>query len=165
MKKLLAVSLVFVALFALAAPSAHAVGVYGIWWMPDDSDDDGWGAGIKDVRQFTPLLSLDGRVSYVSFSTPDAAIVPLEVTALAHLAMWYGGIGVGYYFFTGDAPLEDSFGWYLMLGLEIGLGKWGVFGEVKWQALDPDLDLPAGGSTNFDSLVIHAGANFGIPLK
>jgi hypothetical protein len=165
MKRLLVVSMFFVALIGLAAPSAHAVGVYGIWWMPDNSDDDGWGAGIKDTRQFTPLLSLDGRVSYVSFSTPDAGIIPLEATALVHLAMWYGGIGVGYYFFTGDAAIEDSFGWYLMLGLEIALGGTGVFGEVKWQALEPDLDIPSGGSADFESVAIHVGASFGIPLK
>ncbi len=165
MRRIIVASLFFVALLGFAAPSAHAVGVYGIWWMPDDSDDDGWGVGIKDVRQFTPLLSLDGRVSYVAFDTPDAGIIPLEVTALAHLAMWYGGIGAGYYFFTGDAPLEDSFGWYLMLGLEIALGSTGVFGEVKWQALSPDLDIPSGGDTNFDSVAIHVGATFGIPLK
>ncbi len=165
MKKTIIAALFFVALVGMTAPSAHALGVYGIWWMPDDTDDDGWGVGIKDSKSFSPLLSLDGRVSYVDFSTPDSAVIPLEATLLAHLAMWYGGIGVGYYFFTGDAPIEDSFGWYLMLGLEIALGGTGIFGEVKWQALDPDLDLPSGGSTNFDSIVIHAGASFGLPLK
>ena len=165
MKKILACAFVAMLCVAWAAPSAHALGVYGIWWMPNDSDDDGWGIGIKDTRKFTPLLSVDGRLGWVSFSTPDADIIPLEATALVHLAMWYGGLGAGYYFFTGDAPIDDSWGWYALLGLEIALGKTGVFGEVKWQFLDPDIGAGSGLSADFDSVVIHAGATFGIPLR
>lgn len=161
MKRFLVTSLFFVALLGIAAPSAHALGVYGIWWMPDDSDDDGYGIGIKDKRSFTPLLAVDGRVSYVSFSEPDAGLIPLEMTGMVSLGVWYAGVGAGYYFVTGDNAVKDTFGYYFLAGLELGLGGTSVFGEVKWQALTPEIDIPNGGDVNLDALVIHAGATFG----
>jgi hypothetical protein len=103
MKKMLAAALVALTFVGFFTPSAsHALGVYGIWWMPDDSDEDGYGVGLKN--------------------------------------------------------LDNAFGWYVLLGAEIAVRKWGIFGEIKWQSLDPDLDLPSGGSANLDALAIHIGA-------
>jgi hypothetical protein len=161
MKRTLAAALFVFVLVTTLAPDAHAIGAYGIWWMPDDSDDDGFGLGIKDRRNLTPMLAVDGRVSYVWFSTPDASLIPVEATGLVSLGVWYGGAGVGYYFATGD--LEDEFGWYALLGLEFGVGPVSVFGEVKWQDLKPDLD--GGGTANLDSIVIHVGATLAKLLK
>ena len=163
MKKTIAAVLLSVALVGLLTPSAHAISAYGIWWMPDSSDDDGWGVGIKDKRHFTPLVAIDGRLSYVSFSTPDASMFPVEATAMITLGLWYGGIGAGYYITTGD--IDSEFGWYALLGLELGLGPASVFGEVKWQDLKPDLDVPGGGDADLDALVLHVGATFSRPLK
>ena len=162
MRKLwLALLIVSVSLGAVA-PAAHAIGVYGIWWMPDESDDDGFGIGIKDKKSLTPLISIDGRVSYVTFDSPDAAIIPVEATGLVHIGMLYGGVGVGYYFFSGDANIESVLGWYIMAGIEILPGPVSVFGEVKWQSLEPDLDIPTGGSLDFNSIVLHACATFSL---
>jgi hypothetical protein len=160
MKKIVIAILIAAACVGVSTPNAHAIGLYGIWWMPDKSDDDGWGGGIKDTKHFTPLLALDGRVSYVSF--PDAGIIPLEMTGMVSLGVWYGGFGVGYYFMTGDAELKDTFGYYFLAGLELGLGGTSVFGEIKWQSLQPEIDLPSGGDVNFDALAIHVGATLGL---
>ncbi len=162
MKRIVFAMLIAAAFVGMSTPNAHALGIYGIWWMPDKSDDDGWGAGVKDVKHFSPLLAIDGRVSYVNFSSPDAGVVPLEMTALVSLGVWYGGIGAGYYFMTGDAALDNTFGYYFLAGLELGLGGTNIFGEVKWQKLSPDFDLPGGGSADFDALVIHAGVSIGM---
>jgi hypothetical protein len=158
MKKTLIAVLVALTFVGVLTPSAHALGVYGIWWMPDDSDEDGYGIGLKNQRNFTRLLALDARLSYINFSDPDASVVPIELTGLVHLGLVYGGVGLGYYFFSGDAPLNNAFGWYVLLGAEIAVRKWGIFGEIKWQSLDPDLDLPSGGSANLDAFAIHIGA-------
>jgi hypothetical protein len=128
--------------------------------MPDKGDDDGWGIGIKKEKNFTPLFSLDGRLSYTSF--PNLEIWSPEITALAHLGMFYGGVGAGYYFFTGDVELKDELSSYLLAGVGFGLGGLGVFGELKWQFLQPDFDNSLGGNANLDGLVLHAGATFNL---
>ena len=145
---------------SLAAPSAHAVSAYGIWWMPSEGDDDGWGFGAKEKRGFTPLLSYDLRASYVSFSSPDAGIIPLEGTIMANFGMLYGGIGGGYYFFTGDNSLDDTFGWYLLVGLELLPGPVSVFGEAKWQKLESDIG--GGAKADLNAFVLHAGVTMNL---
>ncbi len=155
MKRILVGALVLAALVGLAAPNAHAVGIYGIWWMPDDVDDDGYGIGIKDKKNFTSLVSMDVRVSYIF--NDEADIFPIEATGLVKLGMLYGGLGVGYYIFTGDNNLNSAIGWYFLGGIEIAPGPISFFGEVKWQSLDPEID--GNGSVNLDALVIHAGVN------
>jgi hypothetical protein len=146
---------------AAFAPSARAFDVYGIWWMPDKSDDDGFGLGLKDERSLTPLFAIDARVSYVNFSTPDIGVFPIEATGLVNLGLWHVGVGMGFYFFNGDYAVKDGFGWYALVGLEIGLGRLSALGEVKWQQLEPDLD-GAPGTANLDALAIHLGA--AVPL-
>jgi hypothetical protein len=145
------------------APAAHAADVYGIWWMPDDSDDDGWGVGLREKRPLSPLLSYDLRTSWVSFSTPDANMFPLEGTVMARLGMLYVGAGGGYYIVTGDNGIENDIGWYFLAGVELLPGPMQIFGEVKWQNLSPDVE--GGGSVNLDALVIHAGVSVNMPRR
>ena len=162
MKKLLVVTILAFSCIGTFAHDANAIGVYGIWSMPNETDEDGWGIGLKEKRTLSPLIALDGRVSYIKFSTPDAGIVPIEFTACLKLGMLYGGIGAGYYIFTGDNALEDTVSWYVLAGIELLPGPVSFFGEVKWQMLEPDLDTPGGGSFEFDALVLHAGVTLGI---
>jgi hypothetical protein len=84
--------------------------------------------------------------------------------------MIYAGIGFGYYIFDSDAAdLENNFGWYLVGGIEIGLSKFGVFGEVKWtqlsadiEGVDPDLDdVPT--SVEADGIGFNIGVMLGVP--
>ena len=163
-KKVLVVAVIVAALLGLAAPGAYALGVYGIWWMPEDNNDDGWGVGIKDTRPVRRMFAIDTRLSYVSLSNPDAGIIPIEGTGLVRLGMLYGGIGAGYYFFIGDNDLKSDFGWYFLAGITMLTGRTQIFGEVKWQSLLSDLDVVGGGSLNLDALAIHAGVSMG-PLR
>ena len=126
MKRILVGALVLTALVGLAAPNAHAVGIYGIRTMSDDYDDDAYGIGIKDKKDFTRMLSMDMRVSYVF--NEDADIIPIEATGLVKLGMLYGGVGVGYYIFTGDNNLNSAIGWYFLAGIEIMPGPVTFFG-------------------------------------
>lgn len=156
-KKALVVALVLTALLGLAAPGAHAVNIYGIWWMPDESDDDGWGVGIKEQRPINRVLSIDTRASYVSLSSSDAWLIPIESTLLLKMGTLYGGVGAGYYFVNGDNRLKNEFGWYWLAGITMLPGPTQIFGEVKWQNLTADIDQPSGGSVDFDAFAIHAG--------
>jgi len=161
MKKLIGCLVLVAVCVTMAAPSAHALGAYGIMYMPDEGDDDGWGLGLKSGRNITPLLSIEPRFSFTSF--PDADLWSAEVAALAHITMFYGGIGGGYYFFSGDAPLEDTFSWFILAGADIGLGGIGLFGELKYQFLEPDIDSPIGDSSaDINGLAIHAGVTFNL---
>ncbi len=160
MKKLVCCLFIAALSATMIAPRAHALGAYGIFSKPDEGDDDGWGIGIKKEKSFTPLFSIDGRLSYTSFSNLE--IWAPEVTALAHLGMFYGGVGAGYYFFTGDVQLKDKVGTYLLAGVGFGLGGLGVFGELKYQFLEPDIDSSFGGSADLNGVVLHAGATFNL---
>lgn len=153
MKRLILHLVLAAAVVAAAAPAAHAIGAYAIYWNPKESSKDGGGAGLRFDSSLTPLLGMDARVSYVSFGDADFAIVPLEATVMVKLRTLYGGVGYGYYFFSGDNAADDGSGWYLLAGLSLLPGPVSVFGEFKWQFLDPD----NGG--DLESYVFHLGAS------
>lgn len=161
MKKLIACLFLSGLCVTMVAPSAHALGAYGIMYLPDEGDDDGWGLGLKKGRNITPLISIEPRFSFTSFDSAD--LWSAEVAGLAHLGMFYGGVGVGYYFLTGDAPLENTLGWFLLGGVDIGLGGLGVFGELKYQFLEPDIESSiVDASADLNGIAIHAGVKFNL---
>jgi len=161
MKKLLAILACSLALVAVMAPAGHAIGAYGIWWHPDEGDSDGYGAGVRLNKSFTPLIMYDLRVSYVNFTDTDFYTIPLEATVMAKLGMLYGGLGYGYYVMGGDANLENDFGWYFLAGIQLALGGNGVFGEVKWQDLETDVE-GSNASADIGGVVFHVGMTLGI---
>ena len=116
----------------------------------------------------------------IKFSDPvDMNVFPIEATGILQLGMIYGGIGAGYYIFDADnievpsrsADLKNAFGWYLVGGIELSLSSFGVFGELKWTMLSPDIDgvdpsiddVPT--SLDADGLGLNVGVMFGIPGK
>lgn len=144
-----------IAAFAALAPEAHAQGIYAAWWNPRHVDSDGYGGGVRFTGSFSPTLGSDLRVSYINFSNSDASTVPIEGTLFARLGNMYAGVGYGYYFFTGDTDINDDWGWYLLAGMNIIPRPVQVFGEFKWQKLDPD----NGG--DLESYVFHLGVMLG----
>lgn len=150
------------ALLALTAPAANALSVYGTWWKT--SDDDAFGVTLQHRQNLTPLFSLDGRVGWLTFSDTKADIFPLELAALAKLGIFYAGPGVGYYVFSGDADLDNDFGYFLLGGVRLGLGALGVYGEAKYGFLKTDFNFPGGGSAeaDLDYFALHAGVFIGI---
>jgi len=155
MIKRLIITAALVAAAIALAPDAHAQGVYAAWWNPRHSDVNGYGGGIRFTGSFTPVLGSDLRVSYINFSDIDASTIPVEGTVFAKLGNMYAGIGYGYYFFSGDANIDDDWGWYLLGGINIIPAPVKVFGEFKWQMLDP------GNGGDLDSYAFHLGVMLG----
>ncbi|MDH4036508.1 MAG: hypothetical protein OEX18_01135 [Candidatus Krumholzibacteria bacterium] len=155
MKRLALFFVLVAATATVVAPAAQAIGVYAAYWNPKDSSKDGFGAGLKFDSSFTPIISMDTRVSYINFSDSDFNITPIEATAKVKLGTLYAGLGLGYYFFSGDADIKDDWGWYALAGLNVLPGPIGVFGEFKWQFLEPD----NGG--NLESYCFHVGVTLG----
>jgi len=155
MKRLALFLILVAATTTVIAPAAQAVGVYAAYWNPTKSSDSGRGAGLKFNSSFTPLIGMDARVSYIAFNDTDVNVTPIEATGTVKLGTLYAGLGFGYYMFSGDNNIDNDWGWYLLAGINILPGPLGVFGEFKWQFLEPD----NGG--NLESYCFHAGVTFG----
>jgi hypothetical protein len=172
MKRFCVAAMVAVLALAAMAPSAHAIGIMASWWNMDEANEDGFGVGLRSKMQIIPLIAIDTRASWIKFSDADLNVYPLEATGIVKLGMLYAGIGAGYYIFDADeGDLENNFGWYLVGGIDIGLGGFGVFGEVKWtmlsadiEGVDPDIDdVPT--SLEADGIGFNLGVMFGLPGK
>jgi hypothetical protein len=171
MKRITLILLVAIFAIGTAAPSANAIGVMASWWQIDESSDDGFGAGLRSKMKIVPMVAFDTRVSWIKFGDEvDMNVFPLEATGILQLGMVYGGIGAGYYIFDGDnIDLKNAFGWYLVGGIELGLSSFGVFGELKWTMLSPDIDgvdpslddVPT--ELDADGMGFNVGVMFGIP--
>lgn len=159
MRRITLLFVIAAVMIATFAPGAGAIGVYGIYWNPKaDGSSEGWGAGLKYESGITPFVTIDGRFSYVTFpdDANDFSIIPFEATATVKLGTLYGGVGVGYYTFGGDEHPDSDFGWYLLAGISILPGPVSVFGEFKWQNLEPQ------DGVDLESYVFHLGASFGM---
>lgn len=152
---------IFVALFAVliiaaSATDAFCLGAFLSYWNGKDIDN-GYGAGVKHKYQIVPIFAAEARASWLSFSDADLNLYPLEVTGRARLAMFYGGVGAGYYIFSGnDLDYENEFGTFLFGGLEITLAGLGVFGELKYTWVESKINDVATASAN--GLGVNVGA-------
>jgi hypothetical protein len=169
MKKICIAMVATLALSAIA-PSAHAMGVMASWWNIDKSNKDGFGFGIQNKFNITPLFSFDTRASWIKFKDPDTDVFPIEATGMVNIALFYAGVGVGYYIFntSGATSLDNNFGWYGVGGAHFGLGPVGVFGEIKYTKLSADLkgvdpsikNVPT--SLDADGIGFNVGVSFGM---
>jgi hypothetical protein len=154
MKRIVLIVGLMAATLPLASPGAHAAGIYGIIWTPKpDGATDGYGGALRFDSHISPMLTLDTRFGYVTFpdEANDLSIMPFEFTVRTRIGtMLYGGIGVGYYRFGGNTDIDGEWGWYLLGGISIPMGRREVFGEFKWQNLDS-----SGG--DLESYVFHLG--------
>ncbi len=161
-------------------PRADAFGIMGSWWNLQDTDEDGWGGGL---RQQIPLIppkggdsedalvrfGLDTRASYFRFSDAELNMIPLEVGGMVQLGLIYAELGGGYYIFdASNFDVNNAWGWYVLGGVNIGRGAKGLFAELKWTSLTTDLgdvdvdlgDVP--NSIDANGVGINVGINFGI---
>jgi len=142
------VLLVVTAMFL--AGCSHGSGVeLGTFGSSLDSDDlgEGYGGGVKLELNPIDLVSVDGRAGYLRFSDHDVDMFPLEVagllntSALGERIVAYAGAGVGCYFFeSSDVDLDDSVGFFPLVGLEIGLHRVSLLAEARWLFLEADVD-------------------------
>lgn len=171
MKRLCIAALVALLGVSVVTPQAHALGVMASWWQIDEDNEDGFGFGLRSKTQIVPMVAFDTRASWIKFSDPDTNVFPIEATGILQLGMVYGGIGVGYYIFDADgAELDNNFGWYVVGGIDVGVGKFAVFGELKWtmlsvdiEGVDPNLsDVPT--ELDADGIGFNLGVLFGVPM-
>ena len=158
MKKLL-VALVLVAAVVSTAGDAHSIGAFLSYWDGEDLEN-GYGGGLKHKFQIIPIIGVEARASWLSFSDADLNLYPLEAAGRASLGMFYGGLGAGYYIFSGkDKNWDNAFGGFLFGGLELGLAGLGVFGELKYTWVESKIeDL---GTASGNGIGVNAGVLFG----
>lgn len=157
-------SFVIVMLLALvagaAATPAHAIGIFASYWNLDKSNDDAWGVGLRQDKAVSPLISIHTSATWVKFSDAEVDMFPLEVAAVGNLGLFYGGIGGGYYIFSGgQADLDNNWGWFAVAGAKIALGGLGVFGELRWNELSADIK-----DTDLNVDLNGVGVNVGVML-
>jgi hypothetical protein len=160
MKRYCLIAMLLVLGAGAATTPAHAIGVFGSYWNLDKGDGDGWGAGLRQDAPVSPLFALHTSVSWVNFSNANVDVFPIEAAVVAKIALLYGGIGGGYYFFSGDKPnLDNNWGWFVVAGAKLALGGLGVFGELKWNELSADVS-----GTSQSANLNGVGVNIGVTL-
>jgi len=149
---------------AIAAPQANAIGVMGSWWKQEDMKN-GYGLGVLKTFGIIPLISVDGRVSWLNYSDSgaDANVFPLEVVGRVNLGMFYGGLGLGYYIFDGKngAKIDNDIGGSILGGVGFGLAGVHVFGELKYTLLETEIGF-GGPKSKLDANGF--GINLGVTL-
>jgi hypothetical protein len=157
---IIGLALAFILTAASTMP-AQAIGIFGQWQDSNDADS-GYGFGLKHEFGIIPLISIEARASWLNYSIADSDesinMYPLEAFGKVKLAMFYGGVGVGYYIMSGDHAPKNSVGGFAAAGIDISLLGLGFFGEVRYLVLEPDLEI--GGSVDMGGM----GANIGVTL-
>ena len=156
--------IVFAALVLCSSfQNAHALGVMASWWKMDDTNEDGFGFGLRERIQIVPLIGIDTRASWIGFSDANLNVFPLEAAGVVTLGLFYGGIGVGYYIFDAeDADLENNFGWYVLAGVDVGLGGFGLFADIQWRDLSADVENVDPNLSNVPTSLDAAGVGFNV---
>lgn len=160
---ILSCSALIMILLVVCVLPAQAIGIFGQWQDSKDADS-GYGLGLKHEFSIIPIISMDVRASWLRYSGNDGEgdldMFPLEAFGRAKLGLFYGGVGIGYYIFSGDYSPKNSLGGFAAAGVEITLLGLGVFGELRYLWLEPDLDSSIGGSADMSGV----GANIGVIL-
>jgi hypothetical protein len=141
----------------LASP-AQALGLFAQW---QDSNDAGsaYGLGAKHAfLKLLPIVDLEGRVSWLHYDSDEMPssfeALPLEAVGTVSLGVFYGGLGVGYYLFSGDVAPDDSVGGFVAGGASFGLLGVRAFAELRYLLLEPD-------GADMSGVGIHVGASLG----
>jgi len=146
-------------LAVLAASPAQAVGLFAQW---QDSQDAGsaYGLGAKQIfLALLPIVDLEARVSWLHYDGDELPssfeAFPLEAVGTIRFgSALYGGLGVGYYLFSGDVAPDDAVGGFVAGGASFGLGGTRAFAEVRYLLLEPE-----GG--DMSGVGLHVGAALG----
>ena len=144
--------------------SGTELGFFGTYLEGSDFGE-GYGGGVKLELNPIDMISIDGRVSYIEFDR-DVEAVPLEVAGLLNLPLFwehfvpYAGVGVGYYFLDhDDVDLDDEWGYFPLLGVEVGFQKFSLMAEARYILLETDVDDGIdSGKVDMEGLGINLGA-------
>ena len=176
-----------VALLALAfsAGAALATGGVGVFGSYLDSEDlgPGFGGGIKFKADLAEFFAVDFRASCLTQfdeweGDDDLFVIPLEAGLLLTLPLGdevpvtlYGGGGGGYAIIpeADDIDFDDSFCFYGIGGIELGLGEGAsLFAEAQYRILEVDgfevdgdeFDFDDGDEGDLSGLGLNAGLLF-----
>jgi hypothetical protein len=166
MKRLSIIALFAILVLGVMTPRANAIGVMGSWWNMNESNDDGFGFGLRQkIPLIPPVLALDTRASWIRFSDADLNVFPLEATGLVSLGLLYAGLGAGYYIFDAqDYSVDNNFGWYVLGGIQVGTGAANLFGEIKWTSLSADIHDVKANINNVPNNIDADGVGFNVGL-
>jgi len=166
--------LLAVAAVCLNGCTAGSLVELGVFGSSLDSDDlgTGYGGGAKLEVKPTDWLSVDGRASLIFFDDFDISMIPLEAALRLNVPMFgerivpYAGVGVGEYLFDADdVDLDDSFGYFPLLGLEFGLRRVAFFAEARWLVLETDTDAALEELGDLNADVDGLGINVGLLFR
>jgi hypothetical protein len=142
--KLLLIMALTTGLLAISATPASALSVFGQWQNAEDMES-GFGLGLKHKFQIIPIISIEARASWINYNAkgnwPDLNMYPLEAAGRVKFGLFYGGLGIGYYLFSGDDfKPDDKVGGFLFAGAEFTLFGLGAFAEARYLSLEPGGD-------------------------
>ena len=134
---LLTITVIFL---AVCTAPANAIGVFAQWQDSKDADS-GYGLGLKHKFQIVPIFAVEARASWLSYGSSgrwgEFDMFPLEAVGRAKLGLLYGGVGLGYYLFSGDNSPDSSVGASILGGGEFTLFGLGAFAELRYLFLEP----------------------------
>lgn len=139
---------------------AHALAPF---LQGQDSEDAGIGYGLGLKHTFlgiVPIVGFDLRASWLHYGDEDKLassfeMFPLEVAATAGFGILYGGLGAGYYVFSGDQTPDSEIGGFVAGGASFGLGSLNAFAELRYLLLEP-------GAADISGFGLNAGVT--LPL-
>ncbi|HSW02786.1 MAG TPA: hypothetical protein VLI39_21660 [Sedimentisphaerales bacterium] len=155
---------------------AHGSGLeVGVFGSSLDSKDlgTGYGGGAKVELNPIDLISVDARASWIRFGDVNVDMIPLEAAALLNFSalgeriVAYVGAGGGYYLFDCDSEdLDDSVGFFPVVGAEIGFRRLSVLAEARWLFLEADVDSAKDELRNLQDADIDGfGVNLGLLFR
>jgi hypothetical protein len=132
----------------------------------DEASEDGFGLGLRERIPIIPMVGIDTRASWLNFGDSDVNVFPLEVSGVVTLGLFYGGIGVGYYIFDAEnVELENSVGWFVLAGVDVGLGGFGLFGDIIYRELESDIENVDPNLSNVPTSLDAAGVGFNVGVN
>jgi hypothetical protein len=147
-------------LVAGAVP-ASALGGFA-HWQDSDAVGSGFGFGLTHNISIVPIVSVDARATWIGYGSSGALenlnLYPLEAIGKVKLGILYGGLGIGYYLFSGDLSPKSTVGGTILAGGEFTLFGLGAFAEGRYLFLEPDADESIDGKYEMDGF----GASLGV---
>jgi len=152
---------------APALAAAQELAAYGSCFNVD-GEDDAWGGGLYFGADYLQLaqhqLTIDARAGYVQdvAGRNSADLLPVEAglsLALYHASpiSLFTGAGGGAYIFNSDGvEIDNSAGWYGVIGCRILLND---AAALRAEALYRDT-MQSSGATDIKGLVLNAGLSF-----
>jgi len=124
-----------IALLAVGLSNSAQAGLsaYGSYW---NSDQDGYGAGIRYEKRFlADFVAADVSAGYIDFNSEDTQVIPLETSLTLRIPFFiepYAGLGAGYYPIESDLDYQSSTGYFGVIGIQATIFGIGALAEYRY---------------------------------